>query len=88
MSEHLLDFYGTECGVCKEMDPLVERLEDELGVRVKKIEIWHNQENAKLFMKYDEGRCASVPFFYNTKTDKWICGMASYEKLKEWAKGE
>ncbi len=80
-----MDFYGIECGVCKEMDPLVERLEEELGVKVKRIEIWHNQENAKLFMKYDQGGCGSVPFFYNTETKKWICGMASYEKLKEWA---
>ncbi|MFQ5815544.1 MAG: thioredoxin domain-containing protein [Candidatus Hydrothermarchaeaceae archaeon] len=87
MTEHLLDFYGTECGICKEMDPLVERLEEELGVKVRRIEIWHNQDNAKLFMEYDQGRCGSVPFFYNVKTKKWVCGKATYEKLVEWAQG-
>jgi hypothetical protein len=70
------------------MEPLVERLEEELGVKVKRYEVWHNQENAKIFMKYDQGRCGSVPFFYNTKTNKWICGKTTYEKLKAWALGE
>ena len=30
MGERLLDFYGTECPHCIEMDPLVERLEKEV----------------------------------------------------------
>ena len=32
--------------------------------------------------------CGGVPFFYNTKTEKFICGEADYETLKKWAKGE
>lgn len=87
MVDELLDFYGTECVHCKEMDPLVEQLEKEQGVTVKKIEVWHNSKNAELMRQYDKGYCGGVPFFYNTKTDKWICGSATYEKLKEWALG-
>jgi len=26
-----------------------------------------------------------VPFFFNMKTKKWICGSDSYENLKKWA---
>ncbi|MDA2936452.1 thioredoxin family protein [Patescibacteria group bacterium AH-259-L05] len=87
MSDELLDFYGTECVHCREMDPLVEQLEKEEGVTVKKVEVWHNSKNAELMHQYDKGYCGGVPFFYNTKTGKWICGSTSYEKLKVWALG-
>ncbi len=84
----LLDFYGTECPHCHDMDPLVARLEQETGVRVQKIEVWHNAKNAELLAKLDKGFCGGVPFFYNKKTGKWICGSTSYEKLKAWATGK
>lgn len=83
----LLEFYGTECVHCHEMQPLVERLEKEEGVKIEKREVWHNSENAQLMQQYDKGYCGGVPFFYNTKTGKWICGSTPYEKLKEWALG-
>lgn len=88
MADELLDFYGTECVHCREMDPLVEKLEKEQDITVKKIEVWHNSKNAELMRQYDKGYCGGVPFFYNTKTGKWICGSTSYEKLKAWALGE
>ena len=81
----LLDFYGTECPHCIEMEPLIERLEEELGVKVTKIEVWHNEANAKRLQETDKDRCGGVPFFYNKKTGKWICGSVPYEKLKAWA---
>lgn len=81
----LIEFYGAECSHCKTMEPLVARLEDEEGVVVQKLEVWHNQENARLMRDYDKDYCGGVPFFFNTKTGKWICGSASYEKLRKWA---
>lgn len=85
---YLLDFYGTECVHCHEMDPLVEQLEKELNVKVKKVEVWHNAENNAYLKKLDNGRCGGVPFYYNKKTDGFICGSVPYEKLKAWALGE
>ena len=67
------------------MDPLVERLEDETGAEVAKLEVWHNDGNAKLLKQYDKDYCGGVPFFYNTKSGKWICGSADYDRLKKWA---
>lgn len=84
----LLMFTGTECTHCHEMDPLVERLEKEAKLKVDKIEVWHNAANMKRLQQIDQGRCGGVPFFYNKKTEKFICGSASYEKLKEWALGK
>ena len=70
----LLEFYGKECPHCSAMLPLVERLQNEEGVKVQQYEVWHNAENAKLMKKYDQNRCGGVPFFYNTRTEKWLCG--------------
>jgi hypothetical protein len=67
------------------MTPLVERLEAEENVNVAKLEVWHNEANAKLMKEYDKGYCGGVPFFFNQKTGKWICGEADYERLKKWA---
>lgn len=84
---HLLEFYGEECEHCIRMQPLVERLEQELGVKLKKFEIWHNAENSKKMDEYDKGYCGGVPFFYNTKTNEWICGETDYKELKKWVTG-
>lgn len=85
---HLLEFYGTECVHCNEMKPLVERLEKEKKIKVQRIEVWHNAANAKILDQYDQGICGGVPFFYNKKTNKAICGATSYENLKKWALGK
>lgn len=83
--EHLLEFYGEECPHCIHMHKLISQLEDELHVSVKKYEIWHNEENMHISESYANGLCMGVPFFFNTKTKKWICGSTSYEELKKWA---
>jgi hypothetical protein len=67
------------------MEPLVERLEQEERVNVAKLEVWHNEANTKLMREYDKGFCGGVPFFFNKKSGKWICGGADYERLKKWA---
>ncbi len=84
----LLQFYGTECVHCHTMNPHVEKLESELRTTVHKLEVWHDEENAKLLASLDHGICGGIPFFFNEKTGKWICGTASYEKLKQWAVGQ
>lgn len=86
--EHLLHFYGTECVHCKEMDPLHKQLEEEEGIVLTDKECWHDDANAKLLEKYDQGQCGGVPFYYNTKSEKSICGNCEYDALKSWAKGE
>ncbi|MCB7128261.1 MAG: thioredoxin family protein [Candidatus Brocadiales bacterium] len=92
MGDRLIDFYGTECVHCKEMDSLIEKLENEEGVKVTKLEVWHNSQNAALMKELDKDEngstfCGGVPFFYNEKTGKKICGNTTYEKFKEWALG-
>ena len=88
MGERLLDFYGTECPHCIEMDPLIERLEKEEGIKITRLEVWHNSKNDELRRKMDKIDWGGVPFFFNEKTGKALCGSNSYEKLKKWALGK
>lgn len=84
---HLLVFYGTECPHCEHMFRLVSRFEEEHGIRLEKIEVWHNEENTRIMEGYDQdGACGGVPFFYNTKTKAWLCGEVKYEEILAWAK--
>ena len=80
-------FYGTECTHCHEMNPLVEKLEKEENIKITRLETWHDSKNAKLLKMYDDGKCGGVPFFYDEKTKKFICGSVDYEEFKKWAKG-
>ncbi len=82
---HLLEFYGTECPCCVYMHKLVLELEKKDGIKIKSLEVWHNKENEKLLLELDKNLCGGVPFFYNTKTKKYICGEADYDELKNWA---
>ncbi|HLC39528.1 MAG TPA: thioredoxin family protein [archaeon] len=84
----LLEFYGIECGHCNTMRPWIEKLEKEIGVKFTRIEVWHNEANAKRMQDIDQGRCGGVPYFYNKKSGMWICGAVSYDKLKAWAQGK
>lgn len=81
----LIEFYGKECGHCQKVELSVERLEQELGVKVQRMEIWHDESNKKRWTEETRGICMGVPFFVNTETQKTICGEATYEELKEWA---
>ena len=82
----LLEFYGKECPHCEDMKILVAKLEKEEGVKVESFETWHNEENAKKMEEYDKDLCGGVPFFYNTKNKKFICGESSYDELEKWSK--
>ena len=84
----LLMFMGVECVHCHTMYPLIDKLEKETKLKIQKIEVWHNAKNAEEFQKLDQGKCGGVPFFYNEKTKKWLCGEVPYSELKAWATGK
>lgn len=85
---HLFEFYGEECPHCMDMRKLVAKLEREEGIKINSLEVWNNEENEKKLLELDKDLCGGVPFFYNTKNKKFICGEATYEELKEWALSE
>ena len=85
---HLIQYFGTECTHCHEMEPALEKIEKELKLKIDRKEVWHDAKNQEEFEKASTGKCPGVPFFHNTKTGKWICGATSDSKLKEWAQGK
>ena len=48
---HLLEFYGIECDHCVDMEPLMEQIEKESGVPIRRFEVWYNEENIRLLQK-------------------------------------
>jgi len=44
----LIWFHGRECPHCRKLAPLVDQFEAETGIRLERLEVWHNDENAKL----------------------------------------
>ena len=84
----LIEFFGIECHFCHEMEPILEKLEKETGLKVKKVEVWHNAKNDALRKKLDTIGCGGVPFFYNENTKKGLCGAVPYDQFKKWALGK
>lgn len=95
MSENrLIWFHGRECPHCRQLRPVVERLEKDNGLTITQLEVWHDEENADLMRSYAQvitpacGGELGVPAFYNEVTGKAICGgRITAEQLLEWAKG-
>ena len=83
----LVYFTGTECTHCKSMEPVITQVEKDLGISFNRKEVWHNMANQDEFRKLAIGKCEGIPFFYNKKTGKSICGRASFDGLKAWATG-
>lgn len=84
----LFFYFGDECPHCEKMKPVVESFEKETGLLVEKLEVWHNDENLQQLESISEQKeCGGVPFLWNDQSRKSICGEASIEELKEWAKG-
>jgi len=84
----LLMFYGRGDDYCAQMEPLLQQLEKEEGLTVRKFEVWHDTRNTELLRKLDPARCGGVPFFYNKETHRWICGATTYDNLRNWGSGE
>lgn len=86
-------FWGRECAHCRRIHPLVEKMENETGIKLTKLEVWHDKENFKIMRKYEkpiskacgEGVGLGTPAFFDEETGEALCGEQPYEVLKEWA---
>ena len=67
------------------MEPLKEQLKEELGVEIRDFEVWYDSQNLELLQRLDKGRCGGVPFFYNKRSRRYICGATTYDNLRRWA---
>lgn len=84
-------FIGTECPHCESMRPLLAKLTFDTGLVIEERDTWKNKSDYRLMENYQEvvgdKDCDGIPFFYNTKTDGYLCGEVNYKTLKKWAEG-
>lgn len=87
---YLEEYYGLECPICEVMREQLDKLEKELGVSVRRFEVWHNKENMDKVEALEASgvKVPGIPLFYNKHTGGVLCGENSYEKLKAWALGK
>ncbi len=90
----LIEFIGHECIHCARMGPVVEAAERNIGQRIEKREVWHDEENARLMEEtYGDtlraacGGYIGIPAFVNEATDEALCGEQELETLLAWARG-
>lgn len=83
---HLLEFF-IDTPDCRIMEPIVNRLEDDIKTEVKRINIHKCAANMKLFEAVGGMECGTVPFFYNRQTTREVCGKTNYPNLKKWGTG-
>lgn len=90
MEPYLEEYYGLECPICEVMRERLDKVEKDLGIPVKRFEVWHNKENMERVEALERGgaKVLGIPFFYNTQTGGALCGEVSYAKLKAWALGK
>jgi len=88
----LVMFHGRECPHCRKMMPLVDKMIEEEGVEIEKLEVWHDEKNADTMRSHRDlitAKCGGqlrVPTFLNTETMDLFCGEVEYEELVDWAK--
>lgn len=79
----LVDFYADWCGPCQMLAPELERLSEELGVKVVKINVDEVSEVARRF------RIMSIPTLLLYKNGEQVKRQSAYmpfEQLKEFIK--
>ncbi|HLC87103.1 MAG TPA: hypothetical protein VJH65_02405 [Candidatus Nanoarchaeia archaeon] len=87
----LIMFHGKECPHCHVMLPLADKLSKEEGIKIEKLEVWHNKKNAEKMRKFKDivkEACDGefgVPVFVDAKGNTAFCGESSYKEFKKWA---
>mmetsp|Transcript_32274 Transcript_32274/g.68700 ORF Transcript_32274/g.68700 Transcript_32274/m.68700 type:complete len:183 (-) Transcript_32274:38-586(-) len=86
---HLIGFYAEQSMEAKRMKYLGGLLEKELpGTKIVWLEAWENPLNERLRATIDiRNQCGGVPYLFNRKTGKVLCGVVAYDKLRLWAQG-
>lgn len=85
---YLMEFHSDGNEVCKQMEPVLERLENDLSTKFRKINVYRRQEFMGLLESIGFDECGQLPFFYNRRTGQAICGATSYLNLKRWGTGD
>ena len=84
----LIEFISDGSDHCEQMEPVVKRLENDLDIKVMRVNINRRSEFVSLFEACGGNECGNVPFFYNRKTAQAICGATPYVNLRKLGTGD
>ena len=86
-NHNIIEFFGETCPHCIAMKPVIENIEKEKGIEIKKLEVWNDADNQEVMKKYESiiseacGGFSAVPAFVNTKTNQALCGAHDKEDI-------
>ena len=90
----IVEFYGKWCGYCRMIEPAVDQLEREEGLKITRLETWGDRRNkalmeslSDLFEEFNRGDY-TVPTFYDPSKPRHqqiLVNPSTYEELKAWA---
>ena len=81
----LVDFYADWCGPCKMMSPVIEKIAEELGEKVKVGKV-NSDENRDLVIKYQIMSIPSIFVIKDGKVVKNFVGVTSKDEIIEYLK--
>ncbi|RYG67715.1 hypothetical protein EON64_06840 [archaeon] len=69
------------------MEPVVKRLEDDLKIKVRRVNINRRADFVMLYEAVGGMSTSTIPFFYNRRTAQAISGPSPYDNLRRLAMG-
>ena len=84
----LIEFHSDNNDHSKQMEPVVQRLEEDLRTKVRRVNVSRRREFYGLMEAMGHDECGALPFYYNRRTAQAVCGATSYLNLKRWATGD
>jgi hypothetical protein len=86
-TSYIIEFVTDSSDTVDQMDAVVERLERDCNLKVRKVNINRKAEYYTAFECTGGSECGNVPFFWNRRTGQAICGPTNYLNLKRLAEG-
>jgi hypothetical protein len=89
------EFVGRDCTFCKKMEPVVAQVETQFGMTFQKLEVWYNATNQAVYLAHVNSIARDcgvptdrmvTPTFWARKTDRFLCGEVSVDKLEQFVK--
>ena len=85
---YLVSFVSDDYDHCEQMEPVLKRLEDDLGTVIRRIDIARRREFMGLLEAMGHNDCGTLPFYYNRRTGQAVCGATTYVNLRRWGTGD
>jgi hypothetical protein len=77
------------------MEPVVAQVETQFGMTFQKLEVWYNATNQAVYLAHVNSIARDcgvptdrmvTPTFWARKTDRFLCGEVSVDKLEQFVK--